>query len=49
MPSSGQILAGLTILTNDWQLVAVGWHLLLAGLLLGMCVGWRPSKRLLWI
>lgn len=46
MPSSRQILDGLTTISNDWRGIAIAWHLV-AGALLGLLLaGWRPSKRL---
>jgi hypothetical protein len=46
MPSSRQILEGLTAIANDWQALAIVWHTLLGALLLALVLGWRPSKRL---
>ena len=45
MPSSEAILGGLTAIANDWRELAVGWHLLAAGAIVGMCAGWRPTNR----
>jgi hypothetical protein len=49
MPSSSEILGGLVSTANDWQIIAVGWHLLLGSLLLAMYGRWRPSRRLLGV
>ncbi len=46
MPSSQKILEGLTAIANDWQALAIVWHVVLGALLLALLLGWRPSKRL---
>ncbi len=46
MPTPEQILTGLSRISNDWQILAIFWHvyfLLMAGTLIS---GYRPSKRL---
>lgn len=45
MPSSGEILAGLRTIANEWQAVATAWHVAVAALLGSLFLGWRPSKR----
>lgn len=45
MPSPDEILAGLEEITNRWLTVAVVWHLAVAGALIAMSQGWRPSQR----
>ena len=47
MPSPTEILSGLTTATNEWRILAFGWHAALALLLFGIAVGWRPSDRTL--
>lgn len=39
------ILAGLASIANDWKWLAIGWHVLLAALLVSLVAGWRPSAR----
>lgn len=46
MPTSTEILAGLTALANDWRSLAIAWHLFFGAVLLGVVAGWRPSRRL---
>jgi hypothetical protein len=45
MPSSAQILDGLTNITNEWRILAAIWHGYFALLGVGLGIGWRPSKR----
>jgi hypothetical protein len=45
VPAADQILAGLTAIANDWRRLAVAWHVLLAAVLLGLVVSWRPTIR----
>jgi len=47
VPSSETILIGLTAIANDWRWLAIAWHALLAGLLVTIVAGWRPSPRLM--
>lgn len=47
MPTSQQVLDGLTTIANDWRSIATAWHVLLAALLLGLYQGWRPSTHLI--
>jgi hypothetical protein len=46
MPSSLNILEGLTAIANEWQGLAMAWHALVAASLIGLLSGWRPSRRL---
>ena len=46
MPTSEQILSSLRDIANQWQLLAVLWHIYFAVLAVGLLVGMRPSKRL---
>jgi hypothetical protein len=45
MPSSDAILASATTIANEWRVVAVAWHGVLAVLLTAFFGGWRPSTR----
>ena len=45
MPSSAAILAGATTIANEWRMVAIAWHVVLAVLLTALLRGWRPSNR----
>lgn len=45
MPTPEQILAGLTNLANQYQWVAVFWHLYFALLAISLAVGVRPPQR----
>jgi hypothetical protein len=46
MPSSETILSGLTTIANDWQQLALVWHVWLAALIVSLLAGWRPSNRI---
>lgn len=45
MPSADQILSALHQIANQWQVLAVMWHLYFGVLVMGLMVGQRPSKR----
>ncbi len=45
MPSSAEILAGLTSIANRYVGVAVAWHVLLAIFLISTRLGWKPTSR----
>ena len=47
MPSSADILEGLTTIANDWRGVAIVWHVFLGAFLFSLVSGWRPSRRLI--
>jgi hypothetical protein len=49
MPSTSDILSGLTRISNDAFAAAVVWHALLAAALIAALLGWRPSRRALAI
>jgi len=46
MPTSGEILAGLTTIANDALALAVIWHVFTAAAILALLGGWRPGRRL---
>jgi hypothetical protein len=46
MPTPEQILNGLRTIANQWQILAVVWHVYFAVLAVGFVLGVRPSKRL---
>src|SRR5215470_4300159 len=46
MPSSEQILAGLTAVSHRALPVAVAWHLVVLAAMVAWLAGVRPSKRL---
>jgi hypothetical protein len=46
MPTAREILDGLETIANDWRALAIVWHLVLAGWLIALGLGWRPGKRL---
>lgn len=43
MPSPTDILAGLTTIANQAMAVAIGWHIVLAAIIIALLRGWRPS------
>lgn len=45
MPNSEQILNGLSAIANQWQLLAIVWHIYFVVLAGGLALGFRPSKR----
>lgn len=47
MPSPEVLLTELGSIANDWRWLAIGWHLIFAGLFFALFVGWRPRARLL--
>jgi hypothetical protein len=46
MPSSETILNGLTAIANEWQQLALAWHVWFATLIVALLAGWRPSNRI---
>jgi hypothetical protein len=46
MPTTSQILAGLTAISNDAIVAAVLWHLAIGTVLLWIASGWRPTSRI---
>jgi hypothetical protein len=46
MLTAREILEGLTRIANQWQTLAVVWHILLAVFLAALVWGWRPSRPL---
>ena len=47
MPSAEEIVDGLSATANAWWPLALVWHVYFAGLIGGVALGWRPSRRLL--
>ncbi len=45
MPSSAQIIGQLAEVTNQWIALSIAWHLVIAGILVALVVGWRPGRR----
>jgi hypothetical protein len=45
MPSTDEILIGLTSVANEWRSIAIAWHVVLGVSVLAALVGWRPSTR----
>lgn len=46
MPTPEQILSGLHTITNQWQFIAIFWHIYFAVIAIGLLRGRRPSKRI---
>lgn len=46
MASSAELLRVLTVMANELAWLAIGWHLVLAVLLVAVLTGWRPSARI---
>lgn len=46
MPDRTQILANLSLIANQGVAFALAWHVALAGVLVAVLAGWRPSRRL---
>jgi hypothetical protein len=46
MPSPDIVLAGLTLIANDWRWLAITWHVVFGAWLIALFAGWRPSVRL---
>lgn len=46
MPTSEQILLGLTAVANDWMVVSLAWHALIGTALVAILAGWKPAPRL---
>lgn len=44
MPSAQGILDGLTAIANDWKILAIAWHVVLAVGLAAFVLGQRPAK-----
>jgi hypothetical protein len=45
MPTTPEILAGLTTIANEGLLVAVAWHFAIATAIVWIVTGWRPTRR----
>ena len=46
MPTPDTILDGLTAIANQWQSLAIVWHLYFAVFMIALAAGWHPSSRL---
>jgi hypothetical protein len=46
MPTSQEILNGLSALANQWHLFAMLWHTFFAVFVVAFVLAFRPSKRL---
>ena len=45
MPSPDEILNSLSTIANQWQFLAIVWHIYFGVLAAGLIFGLRPSKR----
>ena len=45
MPSAQAILSHLTVIANELTAVAIAWHVVTAGAIGALILGWRPSAR----
>jgi hypothetical protein len=45
MPSAFTIVEAATRVANQWQALAIVWHVLLAGVAAALFAGWRPDRR----
>ena len=46
MPSRAEILQTLGLVSNEQAILAIIWHVLIAIAVIGIFLGWRPSKKL---
>lgn len=46
MPTATEILQTLTRVSHEQALLAITWHALIALLVIGIVLGWRPTKKL---
>jgi len=46
MPTPEQILSGLSRISNDWQILAIFWHIYFLFIAAALISGYRPSKKL---
>lgn len=46
MPTPEQILSGLSRISNDWQILAIIWHIYFLLIAAALISGYRPSKKL---
>lgn len=49
MPTNQQILSGLSEITNEWQFLALVWHIYFGMLVIALFWGVRPQQRLMGI
>src|SRR5262245_52054372 len=45
MPSSDAIIESLTMIANEWRMLAIVWHIGLGACAVALLAGWRPSNR----
>lgn len=46
MPAISAILESLSTISNNAMVLAVVWHLIFAFVIIGLIIGWRPSKKI---
>ena len=46
MPTPAEILDGLTSIANEMIVLAIIWHALVLCALIGIVLGWRPTKKI---
>lgn len=46
MPTPEQILSSLHTIANQWQLIAIFWHIYFAVIAVGLLIGIHPAKRI---
>ncbi len=46
MPAPAEILEGLASIANEMVSLAILWHVLVALMIIGIILGWRPSRKL---
>ncbi len=46
MPAPTEILKGLSSIANDMIILAIAWHVFVAFAVIGIILGWRPSKKI---
>lgn len=45
MPDADYILQGLRLITAEWLVLAVLWHVFFAAVAVALVAGWRPERR----
>jgi hypothetical protein len=49
VPNASEIIAGLRAVANDNLTTAMGWHALFAGVIAALLLGWRPSRKTVFL